>query len=78
MIVRRICECFTMGGRDGLQLRDQTQRLGMVQKRHSKQLWECSVKIFHKLQSGGRSRMMKIHGDLKVGIHLIEDIVDIV
>ncbi len=49
-----------------------------VQRRHSKQLWELVVKIVHKLHRWGRSRMMKIHEDLKVGTHLIGDIVDIV
>jgi hypothetical protein len=67
-----------MGRRDGLQLRDQTYRLEMVQRRHSKQLWEHGMKIVHKLQRWGRSRMMKRHGDLKVGIHLIGYVVDIV
>jgi hypothetical protein len=34
-----------------------------------------SVRIFHKLQRLGRSRMMKRYGGLKVGIHLIGDLV---
>jgi hypothetical protein len=50
----------------------------MVQRRHSKQLWEHDMKIVHKLRRWGRSRMMKRHGDLKVGIHLMGDAVDIV
>jgi hypothetical protein len=66
-----------MVGRDRLQLQDQTQRLEMVQRKHSKQSWEHGMKIVHKLQRWGRSRMMKRHGDFKVGIHLIGDIVDI-
>jgi hypothetical protein len=49
----------------------------MVRRKQSKQLWECDVKIVRIIQRWGRSRMMKRAGDLKVGIHLIEDVVDI-
>ena len=49
-----------------------------VQRRHSKQLWELVVKIVHVIQRWGRSRMTKRAEDLKVVIHLIGDIVDIV
>jgi hypothetical protein len=41
----------------------------MVQRRHSKQLWEHGVKIVHKLHRWGRSRMMERHRDLNAGIH---------
>jgi hypothetical protein len=50
----------------------------MDQRKHSKQVWEHGMKIVHKLQRWGRSRMMNRHGGLKVGIHLIGDVVDIV
>jgi hypothetical protein len=49
----------------------------MVQRKHSKQLWECGVKIVYIIQRKGRSRVMKRVGDLKVGIHQKGDIVDI-
>ncbi len=67
-----------MGGRDGLQLQEQAKRLEMDQRKHSKQLWDHGVKMFHNLQRWGRSRMMKIRGGLKVGIHWIRELVDIV
>jgi hypothetical protein len=43
---------------------------------NSKQLWDHGVKVVHKLQRWGRSRMIKRHGNLKVCIHLIGDLVD--
>jgi hypothetical protein len=48
----------------------------MDQRKHSKQLWDHGVRIFHTLQRRGRSWMMKRRGGLKVGIHLIVDLVD--
>ncbi len=54
------------------------QKFEMVQRKHSKQLWERGVKIVHVIQRWGRSRMMKRARDLKVGIHQIGGVVDIV
>ncbi len=48
-------------------------KIEMDKRKHSKQLWDQGMKIVHKLQKWGRSRMMKRCGDLKVGIHLIVD-----
>ena len=47
-------------------------------KKHSKQLWDHGVKMFHNLPRWGRSRMMKRRGGLKVGIQWIGELVDIV
>jgi hypothetical protein len=48
----------------------------------SKKTFKTVTETWHddssQLQRWGRSRMMKRHGDLKVGIHLIGDLVDIV
>ncbi len=42
-----------MGGRDRLWLWDQILKLEMDQRKHSKQLWECGMKILHAIQRGG-------------------------
>jgi hypothetical protein len=53
-------------------------KIGDGLKKTFKQFWERGVKIVHVIQRWGKSRMMKRAGDLKVGIHQIGDIVDIV
>ncbi len=78
MIVKKIWQYFTMGGRDGLQLWDQILKFEKDQRKHSKQLWEHGMKIIHVIRWWGRGRMMRRAGALKVGIHQMGDVVDTV